>query len=333
MKEKKKRKKKSRASSRGGDVRGGDVRGGDVRREERAQASVCSSSKPNKRNRRSSSSVDMELMVKSSSASETFGKTSETSLTNEKRRSAPPGVLPVAIGVIHARPPWVPTKSPSSTGGCTTQTQCVIHEAPPLPPRCPINSANSKPRTPPGHPPRSNSHPPVPRSHPPRSRSSSSSVALPSVPSGGETYQNSRFQAADPSEAPTIPHAAAELPAAPSCRGHDSPRSSPDLCDTECAHAEYSNAPCEQDSLLRTTSCHSGCGSEHSFEDCSQCSYYDKLKCTTGSEGDLASLHTYQCLNGSSHDLTFDSSISGQFPSKSETYVNGSAVLLSQKQK
>lgn len=246
----KKRKKRSSASSQGGST---------------------SSSKGERRGaRRTKPSVpSFEMMVKSSSASDTIGKPSAASLHRHKRRSAPLDSVDVYSGILHSAPPKHSASHPLVT--CPSSTCSVIHEAPTA---CRSSERRHKSRS---------------------SRENVTSVSRPSRKSCD--YENCDVTS------PGIPErAVTSQPADIDDETNNSVSISPsngaviNCCEAASlgvsSMESESPQPSEKDSLLRSPSCHSGCGSEPGS--CEHCSMYDQLQYP--SDTDAGSVHLYQCL-------------------------------------
>ncbi|CAL1540242.1 unnamed protein product [Lymnaea stagnalis] len=268
----KKRKKKTSSGSRGGSTSSSkeERRGG----ERESTTSGGSASKMSSRRSKSSVPSSFEMMVKSSSASETIGKQSEKALAKQKRRSAPPDSVDVPVGVIHS----VSTHSPpaSVSRSFSNSTCSVIHEAPAS------RRASDK------------------RQKMRSSRDSLQKTARNT--SRSSEYENDSVVSPkpDPKDISLLSSYAAEIEEVTNNSVSISPSNGAVLtcCDTASAGLasgeSESPLPSEKDSLLRTPSCHSGCGSDRCYEECEHCLNYDRLNYP--SDTDSASIHVYQCL-------------------------------------
>lgn len=226
----------------------------------RSSSSHCDVSESESSRRKNHLSVSLEMIGKSLSASETLGKMCETSLRKENRKSAPPGSLDAAAGNAH-RVSSSSVICSSSNSACT-----VIQEAVPTS----LHASDKRHVTKTS---RDNLEP-----RPVRKTSRGSDTS--------PNRQNTQLSDADLSEMRSASRSTSPSKGAiMTC------------CDSSRVPKFEAVAPQpgEKESLLRSPSCHSGCGDERGFEDCEHCSKYDRLH--HRSDPDVASLHIYQCLD------------------------------------
>lgn len=260
VREKKRRKKRN--SSQSGSASSSK---GDVRVERDSNPSGANPRGGSKKGR--TTSVTVEMMVKSSSASETIGKNSEALAVKQKRRSAPPDTIGAPSTFVHRYP-----ASTSTVPRSPSLSSCSV-----------IDESAGESRN-------------VSDKYPKAASSRYNPQQRPSSKSGrGSTSDGSNTGSTRPR--PKDINAAHSANIAELSSESISP--SKDIMIT-CRNAVNSRLECEpsqpgeKDSLLRTPSCHSGCGSDPNSEGCEHCSKYDRLNYL--SDADVESLHIYQCL-------------------------------------
>ncbi|BFZ19341.1 hypothetical protein BsWGS_22379 [Bradybaena similaris] len=203
---------------------------------------------------------NMEMMVKSSSASETIGKMSETVLTKQKRRSAPPGSIDASEGYAYGNQGSSKSASSSSVSRSNSNSACrVIHEN-----TSGLQKDNDK-----------------------RSKTKSSRENLQQNPVRKTSHGSNSSQIGSSLRKSSSHNLSSNRDLKSSGRSVSPPKgASSEMTsdDSECTH------PTENDSLLRSSSCHSGCG-----DDCEHCYKYDRIG--RRPDPDTASLHIYQCLD------------------------------------
>ncbi|CAG5121366.1 unnamed protein product, partial [Candidula unifasciata] len=221
-----------------------------------ASISLRNSNRQSKQNNPSS----LEMMVKSSSASETIGKISETALSKQKRRSAPPGSIDASsVGYMYGHQGSLRSASSSTVIRSSSNNTCtVIHEA------APLSQRDSDKRQ--------------------KTKNSRENLQHNSV---RKTSQGSSLSQVGHSLKKSSSHSLSIRDLKTSNRAGSPPKDLED--DSEPAPAT------ENDSLLRSSSCHSGCGDGNAFTDCEHCSKYDRINRQPDPE--TCSLHIYQCLD------------------------------------